>query len=125
MNLRRIYKVTGDDANGGERTVYIESASEAVARNAAIRVGLVNTRELQVVTRDEINAAETIIDAARLLSSPDRAAPTPLRDLKDSKLFTNPVGTIAWGMFFGWLMIVVFSLVVAFILNLLGIAFRG
>lgn len=47
-----IYRVHGVRADGGESFVDIECRSEAVARNVAIRNGLVSTNGVEVVSRD-------------------------------------------------------------------------
>ena len=47
-----IYRVQGTRADGSESFVDVECRSEAVARNVAVRNGIVNTSGVEVISRD-------------------------------------------------------------------------
>lgn len=99
-----IFRVHGVDENGNPASVDVECSSEAVARNTAIRRGLVNTERVEIVGADE----------AREVFRP--APPTRIR-LAPVSLDSNSVLTIAAGVFLGLLAWTVFSFLVAGFLN--------
>jgi len=99
-----IFRVHGSNAKGGQTHVDVECASEAVARNTAIRHGLVNTERVEIVGEDR--TSEVV-----------HPAPSMRIRLVPVSLDSNSVLTIAAGVFLGLLAWTVFSFVVAGFLN--------
>jgi hypothetical protein len=101
-----IFRVHGLDEQGEPRSIFVEAASEAVARNTAVREGLINTTRVELVEGDP--------DGDVVTARPSRA----FRDRVEDKLRDKPVLTIAQGVFLGLLMWTVFVIVLGFFFSL-------
>ncbi|MEM7755819.1 MAG: hypothetical protein AAF297_09315 [Planctomycetota bacterium] len=105
MALFRVYGLRDGDAAA---SIVVECDSEAVARNAAVREGFVNTTRIELV---EGTPDEGVVKPKRF-SRGSRP-----RDL--TKLDRQPVWTIAKGVFVGLALWTGFMIAVAWVLGVL------
>jgi len=111
--MMAVFRVYGFRVPGGTSSILIECDSEAVARNQAVREGFTNTTKVELVEGDP---GEVDVRVPRRAIQIGRRAPG------EDKLRTQPILTIALGVFCGLFLWTLFLFVAMFVLRLLDVA---
>jgi len=102
-----VFRVYGLRSGEDQGSILVECASEAVARNAAIREGFINTTSVELVEGEvDEDPVRPVRLSRRLPSKPDL-----------TKFDRQPVWVIAQGVFWGLMLWAGFTLMLFFLLR--------